>query len=45
MGKENTGSGLGLFTTKSYVDKNNGSIWFESINGGGTTFFVLLPTD
>lgn len=43
--KENTGSGLGLFTTKSYVDKNNGSIWFESINGGGTTFFVLLPTD
>lgn len=43
--KENTGSGLGLFTTKSYVDKNNGSIWFESVKGEGTTFFVLLPTD
>ena len=42
--KENTGSGLGLFTTKSLVNKNNGKIWFES-KKEGTTFFVLLPID
>jgi signal transduction histidine kinase len=42
--KENMGSGLGLFTTKSLINKNNGKIWFDS-KKEGTTFFVLLPID
>jgi signal transduction histidine kinase len=37
------GSGLGLYTTKRMVEKNNGKIWFESKMGEGTTFFVQLP--
>ncbi len=42
--KESNGSGLGLFATKSFVEKNKGSIWFESTKNG-TTFFVRLPID
>ncbi len=43
--KENTGSGLGLFTTKNIIEKHNGQIWFESSNKQGTTFFVSLPVN
>jgi len=41
--KDAVGSGLGLFTTKNIVEKHNGKIWFENKDGGGTTFFVVLP--
>ncbi len=41
--KEIIGSGLGLFTTKSIVERHNGKIWFESSKEEGTTFFVVLP--
>ena len=41
--KEIIGSGLGLFTTKNIVEKHNGRIWFEKTEGGGTTFFIVLP--
>jgi signal transduction histidine kinase len=41
--KEIIGSGLGLFTTKNIIEKHNGKIWFEKTEGGGTTFFVVLP--
>lgn len=41
--KDSIGSGLGLFTTKNIIDKHNGKIWFENTEGGGTTFFVVLP--
>jgi signal transduction histidine kinase len=41
--KDNVGSGLGLFTTKNIVEKHGGKIWFENVDGGGTTFFVTLP--
>ncbi|MGM0509079.1 MAG: MASE3 domain-containing protein [Fusobacteriota bacterium] len=38
-----TGTGLGLFITKEFVNKNNGKIWFESKKNKGTTFhFTLL---
>lgn len=41
--KDAVGSGLGLFTTKSIVEKHKGKIWFENGHGEGTIFYVLLP--
>ena len=41
--KDSIGSGLGLFTTKTIVEKHNGKIWFENNESGGTTFFITLP--
>jgi two-component system, NtrC family, sensor histidine kinase KinB len=41
--KDIIGSGLGLFVTKSIVEKHNGKIWFENTENGKTTFFVTLP--
>lgn len=41
--KDTIGSGLGLFTTKNIIEKHNGKIWFENAEGGGTTFFIVLP--
>lgn len=37
------GTGLGLYITKSLVEKMNGSTWFESEQKGETTFYVRLP--
>lgn len=43
--KEQTGSGLGLFTSRNIIEKHGGKIWFESDENIGTTFFVSLPLD
>lgn len=37
---KSTGMGLGLAMVKNIVENANGEIWFETIEGEGTTFFV-----
>jgi signal transduction histidine kinase len=37
------GSGLDLYITKAMVERTGGIIWFTSVEGQGTTFFVKLP--
>ena len=37
------GSGLGLAIAKRGVEHAGGSIWFETVEGVGTSFFVSLP--
>jgi len=38
-----SGTGLGLAMCKGIVEKSNGRIWFETVVGEWTTFFVELP--
>ncbi len=37
------GTGLGLAIVHKIIEGHNGTIWFESIQGKGTTFFVSIP--
>jgi len=37
------GTGLGLSLVKSVVSAHNGRVWFRSVEGEGSTFFVELP--
>lgn len=40
---KSSGTGLGLAMSKSIAEQAQGDIWFESVLGEGTTFFVKLP--
>ncbi len=37
------GTGMGLLFCKDLIEKCNGKIWVESIEGTGTEFFITLP--
>lgn len=37
------GTGLGLILCKEFMEKQDGKIWVESIEGKGTKFFVCFP--
>lgn len=39
------GSGLGLLLCKELVERNNGTIWFESKAGIGSTFYFTVPIE
>jgi signal transduction histidine kinase len=40
-----TGTGLGLPIVERIVNDHDGSIWFNSAEGMGTTFFIDLPLE
>ena len=40
---KSSGTGLGLAISKGIVENANGRIWFDTEEGKGTTFHILLP--
>lgn len=38
-----SGTGLGLAMSKRIVEQANGNIWFETMEGEGSSFYVSLP--
>lgn len=43
IGSEVEGSGLGLAIVKTIVESHQGRIWVESVEGKGSSFFIVLP--
>ena len=42
--REIGGAGLGLYISRSLVERNGGRLWLTSTSDGGSTFSFLLPT-
>lgn len=43
--KENKGAGIGLLLVKSFLEKNGGEIWVESVEGESSSFYFTLPVE
>jgi two-component system CheB/CheR fusion protein len=43
--KDNKGAGIGLLLVKGFLEKNNGEIWVESVEGIGSSFYFTLPLE
>lgn len=43
--KKNKGAGIGLLLVKGFLEKNDGEIWVESIEGEGSSFYFTLPVE
>ncbi|HEA21783.1 hypothetical protein LCGC14_0745710 [marine sediment metagenome] len=41
--KDTEGHGLGLATCKEIIDIHKGKIWYSSVPGAGTTFYIMFP--
>ncbi|MCD4734535.1 MAG: HAMP domain-containing histidine kinase [Bacteroidales bacterium] len=41
--EKDKGTGLGLILCKEFIEKNGGSIWAESVEGEGSTFYFTIP--
>jgi signal transduction histidine kinase len=37
------GSGLGLFIVRNIIENHHGTVWFDSVEGRGSTFYFALP--
>lgn len=40
---KSSGMGLGLAIVKNIAENFNGRVWFETVTGEGTTFFLAIP--
>jgi two-component system nitrogen regulation sensor histidine kinase NtrY len=40
---KSSGTGLGLAMSKTIIEQAKGRIWFETVEGEGTTFYVEVP--
>lgn len=40
---ETTGTGLGLYISRAFIEASGGKLWFKSTEGRGTSIYFTLP--